>query len=67
MVCGSFLNLIAEWEENSWYNSSQHNYGTIEYKLILLMLIDSEQMLLSIEVQLCTRRGCIVTDEGLRG
>ena len=29
---------------------------TIEYKLILAALIDSEQMLLSIEAQLCTRR-----------
>ena len=31
---------------------------TIEYKLILASLIDSEQMLLSIEPQLCTRREC---------
>ena len=31
---------------------------TIEYKLILAALIDSEQMLLSIEAQLCTRREC---------
>ena len=36
----------------------------IEYKLILAALIDSEQMLMSIEAQLCTR---IATDEGLRG
>ena len=30
----------------------------IEYKLILAALIDSEQMLLSIEAQLCTCREC---------
>ena len=30
----------------------------IEYKIILAALIDSEQMLLSIETQLCTRREC---------
>ena len=31
---------------------------TIEYKHILAALIDSEQMLLSIEAQLCTRKEC---------
>ena len=31
---------------------------TIEYKLILAALIYSEQVLLSIEAQLCTRREC---------
>ena len=30
----------------------------IEYKHILAALIDSEQMLLSIEAQLCTRKEC---------
>ena len=35
-------------------NATQGN--TIEYKLILAALIDSEQMLLSIETQLCTCR-----------
>ena len=33
----------------------------IEYKLILAVLIDSEQMLLSIETQLCTHRVCKTT------
>ena len=33
-------------------------WNGIEYKLILAALIDSEQMLLSIEAQLCTRREC---------
>ena len=45
---------------------------TLEYKPILAALIDSEQMLLSIEAQLCTHRRltrtlCIATEEGLRG
>ena len=35
-----------------------HVFAYIEYKLILAALIDSEQMLLSIEAQLCTRREC---------
>ena len=39
--------------------ATQYMYlPTIEYKLILAALIDSEQMLLSIEAQLCTRREC---------
>ena len=49
-------------------NQKQHNFiclmfnttpcKLIEYKHILAALIDSEQTLLSIEVQLCTRREC---------
>ena len=36
----------------------QHHIVTIKYKHILAALIDSEQMLLSIEAQLCTRKEC---------
>ena len=33
--------------------ANKFKWSTIEYKLILAVLIDSEQMLLSIEAQLC--------------
>ena len=38
--------------------TNQAVYNKIVYKLIFAALIDSEQMLLSIEVQLCVRREC---------
>ena len=40
------------------YSEDDEGYPGIEYKLILAALIDSEQMLLSTEAQLCTRIEC---------
>ena len=65
-------------KENWSLKPHQQVIPSIEYKLILAALIDSEQMLLSIEAQLCTRRECKCFDhegfhqlqcsvEGLRG
>ena len=61
-----------------WVSGLIQTFLGVEYKHILAALIDSEQMLLSIEAQLCTRKECktfqcltrtlcIATEEGLCG